>query len=74
MSSYIQAIRELDAMEQEVKDGFELDFITGNIQRIEQYGDRTRFSDKQKAVIRRMAEAYLGNAYAAELMGQMRLI
>lgn len=63
---YIDAIKALDAMEHEVQDGFELDFLTSNLARVRQYGDGTRFSSKQQACIRRMVETYLGAHQAAE--------
>jgi ribonuclease HI len=70
---YANAIRDLDAMDAELADGFELDFVVSNLARVQQYGDTTRFSDKQRAVIARLVLKYLGAEREAELLGQMRL-
>ena len=72
---YVAALRALDGMDAEVQDGFEVDFLASNLERVQQYGARTRFSAKQQAVIRKMAEQYLGAAQAAEWFhGQQRLL
>ena len=71
---FAEAIRDLDAMPDELEDGFEADFVISNLERIAKYGDDTRFSDKQKAVIIKLVEKYLGVGRAAEMQGQMRLI
>ena len=70
---YVTALRALDAMDAEVQDGFETDFLASNLARVQQYEDRTRFSAKQQAVIRKMVEQYLGAGVLAELLGQMPL-
>ena len=71
---YVAALRALDAMDAAVQDGFETDFLVSNLARVQQYGDRIRFSPKQQAVIRTMVEQYLGAAQAAEWFhGQQRL-
>jgi ribonuclease HI len=58
-SLYSQAIRDLDAMDAELEEGFETDFVVSNLARVNQYGDGTHFSDKQRAVIVRLAGKYL---------------
>jgi hypothetical protein len=70
---YVAALRAIDAAEAEVNDGFEADFLADNLARIAQYGEETRFSDKQQAVIRRLTACYLGQEREAELAGQQRL-
>jgi hypothetical protein len=72
-AAYIAAIQALDAMEQAVTPGFETEFLESTLARIAQYGDRTRLSDKQKACIRKMVEAYLSEEQAAALAGQQPL-
>lgn len=73
-AAYIAALQALDTMERELADGFETEFVVSNLARIAQYGEQTRFSDKQKKVIQALVEDYLGEAHAKELLGQMRLV
>jgi len=61
-------------MEQEVQDGFETEFMASTMARIAHYGDRTRFSPKQCAVIVKLVARYLAPERAAELLGQQRLL
>lgn len=70
---YVQALRDINALDREVQAGFEAEFLASAMTRIAQYGDATRFSAKQRAVIRRMTETYLTTERAAELDGQLRL-
>lgn len=72
-AAYVAAVYALDGMAQEVKPGFETEFLESTMTRIAQYGDRTRFSEKQKVCIRKMVETYLGEERVAELLGQQQL-
>lgn len=67
---YVQAIVDLDEMAHQLSNGFEFNFVSDNRERVEEYGDRTRFTLKQREIIDELVERYLGPYYAAELQGQ----
>ena len=70
---YLEALYALDRMDQELADGFEVDFVASNLARVQQYGPRTRWRPKQLTVIKQLTDRYLP-ALAAELFhGQLRL-
>jgi len=67
--TYIKALYDLDGMATPVDSGFELEFISDNIDRVAEWEDRTSFSPKQKTVIRNMVAKYLGEHRLAEMLG-----
>lgn len=72
IAALIQAIKDLDTMEAELDDGFEVRFVADYMERIHT-GQHISFSPKQEAQVIRLVGKYLGQDREDELTGHLNL-